>query len=1809
MHDMPQPYQSLPLPRAGHIKHIIHVADIHIRPGIENKSDKSSRYTEYSRVFQRILAFVQSFDQNGDTVMCIAGDILHDNKKVGASCIELFYEILGHISACIPIYIICGNHDYNQASIESQDLLSSLAHPLHHANIAYLQETGVYSAANVDFGVLAIQRVLRAGNTHGAVKELPAFPPAPLKAEGKTRVALFHGDVFGQYPIAKIMSAGYDICMLGDLHGQQVYNTSVDKSMQKTFQDSDYAHPQPDVFSFSRHYYTESKSVYAYAGSTLQQNYGEPLLGHGFLLWDLENKTVDTYHVRNDYGFLNVSSQRVSQDAQNTYAPFVELKKPYRYDDPGKSNTCAENQPTRIPLQGIQDYRMVMPSILRVRFKLHEDIAFHDPQFIDNTIAQLRSMGHDIESSDALYLAPKYHEREADSQMSSAASAHRELDDLENVDIKRFNSPDVWCEYLKGRMPRDGEDAAVWQKWVHDPAQLKLRHVFARDATFFDKMLPGTIKKSILDRDAKTEKECEVFRQDLDNVLSQDSHRHVSFEILHMAWSYILCFGPHCFFDFQMLDQKVHCIGGKNGYGKTSFLETICIALFGEGFPSRTSKYYTSAILHENLPKNTRPFTSINIRLNNTDSFNIKRVFCRNSADKNKLSPKEVVISRIDDAHKIITEVHSGMRATQQWIANNVGTMQTFLTSCMISQNNEHDFFDKKPADQKAYLDQQLHFSSTHNFLSTLKSSANAHKDITTRLHDALHLYHDNMQKTAIDEAKLDHLEVTTQEARAHISESEAIVAQNPISLLVQNDFQQVLASVGIPDVSSVGTMPKEQVQATLEQAFEIMSGGCTTPHFDLALCKAKARDVQHDIDSNMQKQAELDHILSQYNICEDAEMLHQKYQNHIAAGETRFSHARDSLADIPRVQEKVNAVQSDIDRLCAGDGDFGGDAEVQKHDLANLEKEWESLEDKRKCAEKNMADDTDVCLSSVEKEIAENQKKMEDILSSQESDSHASSTIDEKMFRALKERLVSFTRDYTGVDTVVEYIEKLEKQCHALQTHLLAPASAPTPTPTIKSALEIEMMREKNKNIVRTCAQALHDDTYHNIASFLKDNDHQGDKTKEETILFCFEHDAFPTYLSEKLEKLEKRAHEKREKQDALAHQSEHHRAYSDAASQKQERSLEIFEMVMQARPAMRIVARKEDPHAIQTTLDELDKDIRAHRLDDAGETARARRFTETYPALESKIKQHCDICSLLEQCEDYPFNPACSACVNHPWKKRRESLLSTKRDLETCLAAAATDHDCTMDDLSKIHSQFSDHLNRAHKSRDDKAQLERRLCEAQEVCEAEERELVWCRQKDTAQEELASSKKASQKAQEEMHKCSLEMDRVTQKLSTLMQSLVFVQTLHTTREEFMARQAEITAWTKWAKKNEKKMAFEKIREAWKEDAAREKEYDEAWYNLEQKKKKAHTVQTCHGQVQRLQKEKDDITTRLQKNQSEMHRLDMDMMRLQQQIERRRSGLRDLEHALWAHREIAQTLGFLQECKAWHDKTEYMVRQMEALVHRQTLDLLQTDVRELQSMRDALHLQMRIIEHFDIWYDDQHHAHRLKACHALTTQTAPELTLLRDKKAENSKNADMVERLSRYVQSMGQRTRLLEQIMEHFACFKTWVIESKVIPSITEKVNFLLRHFCIQHRNIALTYNFVPQKGDSGQISWFIREGHRMTLPIEKASGFQRFVINLAMRIVLGKFGICGIKNKQLFIDEGFTSFDQDNLENVPHILSELLLPLFKSIIIVTHLESIQNHIPSYIPITRDGVRATSTISFGRPDCIPCGRKTGRPK
>jgi DNA repair exonuclease SbcCD ATPase subunit len=78
------------------------------------------------------------------------------------------------------------------------------------------------------------------------------------------------------------MFEGFDMVMLGDIHKRQ----------------------------------TLGSPTIAYAGSMIQQNHGESLGKHGYLLWDVESRTFEEFDLPNDYGFYTL-------DVNNGIVPTV----------------------------------------------------------------------------------------------------------------------------------------------------------------------------------------------------------------------------------------------------------------------------------------------------------------------------------------------------------------------------------------------------------------------------------------------------------------------------------------------------------------------------------------------------------------------------------------------------------------------------------------------------------------------------------------------------------------------------------------------------------------------------------------------------------------------------------------------------------------------------------------------------------------------------------------------------------------------------------------------------------------------------------------------------------------------------------------------------------------------------------------------------------------------------------------------------------------------------------------------------------------------------------------------------------------------------------------------------------------------------------------------------------------------------------------------------------------------------------------------------------------------------------------------
>ena len=639
---------SLPLPEGNFIKNIIHISDIHIRLG----DRKTSRYDEYDSVFNNLYEDIKD-KCTIYTIIIITGDIFHNKNRIDNYGILLFNKLLGLLSKLSPVYIIQGNHDYQQhLSKDEPDILeASLEYITKYNNtnnIFYLKNTGHYIANNIGFGLVSIKDALKEGDTCGKVSELPIFPDIKLfPSTVKTYIALFHGNVSNHFSIANYKSSNsgyplewfkdYDIALLGDTHLQQINDATLLEN---------------NIYSF------DNKKTWAYSGSLIQQNYGEPLYNHGYLEWNLENKIVTPYHIYNPIGYVKISTlDELDILLNNKNCPeFLYIRNNYS-----------------IKKEDITD--------ILLKYNKKASIIFNH-EFIKNK--------NEIKNNE-----------------------------IKNNDIIQHNSLNSLIEYISSNLSVHS-DNIEWKEWIINPCKLLIT----------DKI--DSLNDIIDTRNKLLTKNIDSYNnvKDIHNIL------HKTLNLEYMDWGWLLCFKNNNWFNFNSInDNNIAIINSPNGYGKSSFLEIICLSLFGESIPSRYSKSYSSSIICQKIPENEKAYTNIQFKINN-ELYKIHRKFDYKFNDKTKIDNYLTELYRYsyDTENNIETKIllHRGKTAVQSWISLNIGTIDTFLLSTMITQNTDNDFFSMKSIEQNNIIDNSLNLDAVNNIAVVFKEIIKSYKFIKT---------------------------------------------------------------------------------------------------------------------------------------------------------------------------------------------------------------------------------------------------------------------------------------------------------------------------------------------------------------------------------------------------------------------------------------------------------------------------------------------------------------------------------------------------------------------------------------------------------------------------------------------------------------------------------------------------------------------------------------------------------------------------------------------------------------------------------------------------------------------------------------------------------------------------------------------------------------------------------------------------------------------------------------------------------------------------------------------------------------------
>jgi len=689
----------LPTPKSGTINTIIHISDIHIRNGDANKS----RYSEYLTVINETSSMIKSIQdvKNNKAIIIITGDIFDIKNKLESCAIKVFYVMLKTLSDICPLYIIQGNHDYRQDQQDTPDILSSLLHMNDNPNIVYIKETGTYHAGNVGFGIVSVKDTLRTGSTSGKVDVLPPFPKT-FPNHVTTKIALFHGDIKnstlqnyrphqGGYPIEWF--DGYDLGLFGDIHLQQVHGA---KSIHYN------EHTGQETFEVNK-----GTLAWGYPGSLVQCNWGEPLIGHGFLTWDLDKKTVTTNHVYNEYGMMYLKQDKDEwlMSHNNRWVQFV----PQTQIIP--SNLLLRFKGKTTP-EGVDKLKHIMADSKRTKkYTILSDI---------------------LNSGDDESVDPEY--------ILSG-------DTIEAKTIASFNSPEVWIKYIQdNKYDQKILNDINWTSWLSDPKSLTIPQEYTIES----------LKPRV------DEKNKEIIK--IGGILQENVSEHIIKQhksplcLKYITWKWLLCYKDENFFDFNSMENKVCTINAPNDAGKSSFLEIICLSLFGDQIPSRYNTTHTASIICYQKPDGQSSSTSITFTIGQ-NMYKIDRSFEKNIKTVGKPATlksrdRDVTLQKIVQGQN--SEIHKGSTAVREWINENIGSIESFLLSCMITQKDDMELMFLDESEQIKLLDRAINLECVRSLKEYLRKASNAYNDIIKGSED---IYSHCLKDTTYIGANIEELE------------------------------------------------------------------------------------------------------------------------------------------------------------------------------------------------------------------------------------------------------------------------------------------------------------------------------------------------------------------------------------------------------------------------------------------------------------------------------------------------------------------------------------------------------------------------------------------------------------------------------------------------------------------------------------------------------------------------------------------------------------------------------------------------------------------------------------------------------------------------------------------------------------------------------------------------------------------------------------------------------------------------------------------------------------------------------------------
>ena len=1573
--------------------------------------------------------------------------------------------------------MIRGNHDYRQDKPTEPDMITPLL-SFTDKNVCYLDSLGYYIAGTVGFALMPIQHTLLSGSASGRVEEWPEFPKSSgFPSNVTTKIALFHGTV-PQHVNISWFGEGYDYILLGDLHKQSINggNAMFDKIEMENIGN--------DIFKVGIYNKQTSQTLWGYPSSLIQQTFGESLLGHGFISWDIIENKATMYHVKNDYGLFTVyknNAKWVIDVSHPLYTSSVNVELV------AKQAWCPQN--VNIRIKGAKD--LSVESRVEVQ-KLFQDVGIN----INNIISAPIDFNEQVDDN----------ANNVDSQLSET--------------IADLNTPDTWTQFIESSLANESL-SLPWNGWkqaILDPSKLLLPSIELTNI-----IIP--VQNKIKDRNTKLKSVIDNYSATTQTGITS---KHKDLKLVYMSWSYILCFKDNCFIDFQTLDKKIACINGKNATGKSSLLEVICIALFGENMPSRYNKNNSSAIICQQKPSKQGANTAIVFALD-TDKYRIIRNFTYQTDDKTTKRTKDVVLERVLNNGSAFEQVLSGSKAVGDWVKQYIGDIDTFLLSSMITQDSDNDFFSLKPQQQKEKLDKALSLQSASAFKDVLHATVLAYKDIIKEL-ECIYSVVTSRNNYHFDEMFLKEKQQLLVTCNNAIGELQSKIAS------LETELQGVdtkLVSKG-----------KEYISSLYDQTQR-----------ELAQLKCTKTDIEFLLQQKSKVQVEFDLVKDVFDKSLDIDVL-QYDVNDMKEGQT----------EKPNIS--LDVINNDIDQLRNNIKSLGKQQALSKL-ISCLTNEIKEMKDSQQALSDIIEKRTEQLLSETTK--CNSILELYHTMMNQQPPAPKESV---EAYQAWIDAVKSFENAYQSIEQVQQNLQSLSIP------------DVQRPSYTIN---ELNNTKDRLANWIQKATNVCGIDPF----------------SKKFTVKVSQLQNKIST-LQEEIKALSDSYHETDSVlRDCIASR--------DAHTTKLHLHLESKPDVPKynEKTKEKTVAKKaftslqKEVAAIQTKFLGYNPELDSSIVD------RGQELVNSLAIEQSRLNEAMD---LRKDCEEHPFNPDCEACRQQPWRRKvtelDDKIKGYQYNVDSILSEMNTICGyCVTETVVKAAKQRLHEYNTCFLPKLSELNVQTSFWEDYKF--KEEAYNVWVQEKKAIETALQKVDTKITAQKKRLDCISTKSNNTKQTLDGLNIELHTIQNVQNDLESeyqqlhdtIAINEKAINVWSDFDMQKEKFNGIidswtqlEAQRSFWEDEVCKRKSLEEWSANVAAYKSK---YENCREFIESLQAHIKEYQDKLKSNCSLMIEKEEELKRNQKNLE-----------ALQAHHEELKKLLELQHnWNQWIDtnnKIAHAEKCIKSCITYQQLQAIENDITILKRYQQLFadqDLYEKALGLCDIYNDLVETKSKLIELQQQKIELSVEVAKLEKDFADHQEAVGYAQVLGKYCENLNAMRNTVEAIERYFADYKTWILQTKALPLLCNNVNYILQSMCRYHRPLFLETKFINED----TFLWFIKDGCN-TPPYEKASGFQKFITSLAMRITLGKLGVAGMSAKQLFIDEGFTACDSDNLTSVPEFLHGLLTT-YDSIIIVSHLDDLKTKSDVFVTINRDDNSSVSHIACGNPySPYIYVKKVGRP-